>query len=538
MKSTTTKTLPLNIADRLDRLANETPQKPAIIFAAGTNRWETCSYGQLRARTAQIAAQLRASGLRAGTRAVVLVPPSIDFVALAYAMLKTGVVPVLIDPAIGLRNVTRCLEEASPQVFIGNLLTHSLRAIFGWGKSSVRLNILMSSLLRAAKAAGDVAASHPVASDTEAAIIFTSGSTGLAKGAVYTHGNFAAVLDTLVKSFAIETDEVDLPAFPLFLMIDCLLGVTAVVPDMRFPAPARTNASKVIAAANQFRVTNIFASPVVLDRLSSYAHQHGVCLETVKRAITAGAPVPARVLAAFSKALTREARVLGIYGATEALVMSVVDAKTVLGKAKSKAARGAGICVGKPVAEARIRIMAISDDPVAEWRENLEVRNGQVGEITVMGPHVTREYWGRADANAQAKMLERGKIVHRTGDLGYFDEHGLLWYCGRKAHRVVTSAGTVFTEQIEGIFNAHPAVYRSALVGLRGEPVLWIELERAAKTIDRRRLLAELRDLAAGHEEASQIRRYLFLSRFPTDVRHNSKIIREKLARMAEKKLK
>ena len=66
------------------------------------------------------------------------------------------------------------------------------------------------------------------------------------------------------------------------------------------------------------------------------------------------------------------------------------------------------------------------------------------------------------------------------GDVGYFDEQGRLWYCGRKSHRVITNDDVLFTEQIEGIFNAHPLVYRTALVGVNKEPVLWIELEQNA----------------------------------------------------------
>jgi olefin beta-lactone synthetase len=135
-----------------------------------------------------------------------------------------------------------------------------------------------------------------------------------------------------------------------------------------------------------------------------------------------------------------------------------------------------------------------------------------------------------------------GKTVHRMGDLGYFDQKGRLWYCGRKSHRVAIANDTLFTEPIEGIFNAHPQIYRSALVGVEKagvtEPVLWVELSPTARDADQNRLTYELLELAKTHAMAHPIKTILFHSAFPTDVRHNSKIIREKLAEQAMARLK
>jgi len=119
--------------------------------------------------------------------------------------------------------------------------------------------------------------------------------------------------------------------------------------------------------------------------------------------------------------------------------------------------------------------------------------------------------------------------------VGYFDEQGRLWYCGRKSHRVSTNDDVLFTEQIEGIFNIHPLVYRTALVGVDKEPVLWIEL---AKNTDKEKIKRDLTELAKDHPQASRIKKFLFMKKFPTDVRHNSKIIREQLTLLAQKRLR
>ena len=127
-----------------------------------------------------------------------------------------------------------------------------------------------------------------------------------------------------------------------------------------------------------------------------------------------------------------------------------------------------------------------------------------------------------------------GGFYHRMGDVGYLDEFGRLWFCGRKAHRVVTSRQTLFSIPCEGVFNVHPRVYRTALVGVARqgdiEPVLCVELEPGTDMDQRPAIIRELRELGARHAHTRDIALFLFHPGFPVDVRHNAKIFREKLA--------
>ena len=183
-----------------------------------------------------------------------------------------------------------------------------------------------------------------------------------------------------------------------------------------------------------------------------------------------------------------------------------------------------------------VRIIPITDEPIEEWRDSLEVEANVVGEITVQSRATTRSYLHREEADRLSKIKFGDEIIHRMGDVGYFDEEGRLWFCGRKSHRVATKDDVMFTEQIENIFNAHPLVKRTALVEVNREPVLWVEVERRART-NKDKIMGELRDMAKGHRQASQIETFLFMKRFPTDARHNSKIVREDLKALAEKRL-
>ena len=180
-----------------------------------------------------------------------------------------------------------------------------------------------------------------------------------------------------------------------------------------------------------------------------------------------------------------------------------------------------------------VRGIGIDDAPIADWSDSLELSAGKIGEITVCGPVVTRGYHDNPEATALAKIAHDGVTRHRMGDVGYLDESGRLWFCGRKSHRVVTVDRTLFTVPCEAIFNQHPRVFRSALVGLgaRGQqaPVICIQLERGDKNREPARLERDLLDLAAAEPLTQDITRLLFHPGFPVDARHNSKIGRETL---------
>jgi len=538
----------MNIISRLERASEAHPAKPALIFFSPQNkRWNTITYQNLADSIQRFASGLLNFGVTPGMTAALLTPPSADFFALASALLKVGVVPIILDPAIGLKKVGECLAESKPDIFIGNTLTHTLRVIFGWGKSSIKHNLTIKSVKSDALSLSKGRKSkvkYPITNyqspiTNSAAIIYTSGSTGIPKGVLFTHENFAAQLDILVDTFHISPDEIDLPAFPLYALIDVLLGVTSVIPDITFPVPGKTDPKKVIEAIQRFNVTNMFASPVVLDILSSFALSGADAkskrLPSLKRVITAGAPAMIQLQEDFRKLLNDETDLFGIYGATEVLPIAKVESREIF-EVRKKSAKGAGVCLGRPVNGAKVRVIGISESAIRQWQDSLEVESNVVGEITVQGGAVTESYIAREDANRLSKIQHEDGIIHRMGDMGYFDEEGRLWYCGRKSHRVITNNDVLFTEQIEGIFNVHPLVYRTALVGVDGEPVLWVELKKGVLE-NKDKIRSALIELAKEYPQASKIKVFLFMKKFPTDVRHNSKIIREELTLLAEKRL-
>src|SRR6185437_6154105 len=280
----------------------------------------------------------------------------------------------------------------------------------------------------------------------------------------------------------------------------------------------------------------LFGSPAVIQRVGRYAIGDGVKLPTLRRVISAGAPVPWQAIQRFAALLPDGVQLHTPYGATESLPVCSIGSDEILRETRLRTAEGAGVCVGRPVEGMTVKIIRISDEPISTWKEDLEVPAGEIGEIIVQGPVVTSSYWHRPESTALAKISDHihGGFYHRMGDLGYVDASGRVWFCGRKSQRVVTPEGTLFTIPCEGVFNAHPAVYRTALVGVTRngtrEPVLCVEREKEATSLSDEDLCRELLALGARHPHTCRIQTVLFHPSFPVDIRHNAKIFREKLA--------
>lgn len=539
------KTSATNIASALPRMAALQPQRMAIAWPDGRGSFHECTFRQLDQDSSRIAAALSAYGITRGTRTVVMVPPGFDLFALTFGLFKSGIVPVMVDPGMGLKSLKKCLAEAEPEAFIGITKAHVARVVLGWGKATIRSLVTVGPrLLWGGTTLAKLRASLPSddpgmtpitpSSDETAAILFTSGSTGIPKGVVYTHANFVNQVERLRETYGIEPGEVDLPTFPLFALFDPALGMSAVIPEMDPTRPANVDPTKIIGAIERYGVTNTFGSPALLHRVGNYGAEKGLKLKTLRRVISAGAPVHPAVLETFSKLLPEGTEIHTAYGATESLPVSSLGSDTILSETAAKTHRGMGVCVGHPTPNMDVRIIGIDEDPIASWSDELTVPDGVVGEVTVKGPVVTRSYYGREAATSQAKIVDpSGGFWHRMGDLGYLDESGRLWFCGRKAHRVILDDETLFSVRCEGVFNAHPDVYRTALVGAdvggRTTPVICVELlPTHNKTADE--IVADLSALASGNELTRRIETFLFHPAFPVDIRHNAKIFREKLA--------
>jgi acyl-CoA synthetase (AMP-forming)/AMP-acid ligase II len=605
-----------NIAQHFALMAARAPQQCALKIPRGCTRtgdidYLAFSFAELAAETAAWQTRLAGRGVRFGDRALVMVRPGLPLIASVFALFALGAVPVVIDPGMSRKNFLACVARSQPRVLVGIPMAQVLSHIFRGSFRSVTVRVSVSgrfdklkapSLSRGKLTARIVSGTQASSTSLQivdsratdlAAILFTSGSTGAPKGVCYEHGMFEAQLGLLRDTYGIEPGEVDFPLLPVFALFNPALGLTTIVPEIDPRRPAAADPAKIVQAIRQENVTNSFGSPTLWRKIASYCLAQKITLPSLRRVLCAGAPVPAD-LWKNSQAWLPNGQLHSPYGATEALPISTISSDEVSSLLKSQnpdpksqnpaGAPGApdsfgicglgsvisgasapvcGACVGRPLTGIEIKIIVLTDAPIDSLADARELPPGEIGEIIVRGPVVTKLYDALPMATALAKIqipntksqksagapgapdsfgvcdldfglsAPAGAVWHRMGDCGYLDATGSLWFCGRKAERVETAAGPLYTEPCEQVFRTHPRVMRCALIGfgLRGaqRPALVVE----GRITDAQAFARELRALALEHPHTAAINAFYFHPAFPVDVRHNAKIHRLTLATWA-----
>ncbi len=543
-----------NISQGLTRTVEKTPHKRAIVFPhtrdkKGRVLYSQLTFSQLERESDRLAHGLQRIGITRGMRTILMVTPGMDFFLIVFAMFKVGAVPVVVDPGMGIGRMLQCLKQGRPKAFIGIEKAHLLRTLRPGAFKSVKHWVTVGkkwfwgghTLDQLMVEKDEPYPRAQTAKDETAAIVFTTGSTGPAKGVVYTHGNFDAQITQIQEHFQIAPDEVDLPTFPLFALFDPPLGMTAVIPDMDPTKPALVDPTKIIEAIENQGVTNMFASPALLNRVGKFGKENQIQLPSLRRVVSAGAPVSPANIEQFSTMLTGDAQVHTPYGATEAVPVISIASNEILAETRTHSEQGYGMCIGRPICNTEVELIKISDDPVTQLQDRLKVKENEVGEITVKAPLVTEHYFNNREADLLAKIpASDGGVWHRMGDLGWRDSKGRIWFCGRKGHRVRTADETLYTIPVEAIFNNHEKVFRSALAGVGPKanqlPVIFIE--PIGPVENEKAFIQELLELGKSNPLTAAIDHLFIENTFPVDIRHNSKIFREKLAVKAKKLLK
>ncbi|QDU58270.1 fatty acid CoA ligase family protein [Aeoliella mucimassa] len=556
--------LGVNVANYLKASAKHAPDRPALVETWGRRR--SITFAELDRNADLLARGFIEFGIEPQSRITLLVKPSIEFVTLVFALLRSGATMVLVDSGLGRNNIVRCLASTEPDGFVAIPIGHALRWLkrkqfpkAKWnvnvGPSWLPMGKPLASIAELGRKSNvvlpETLADHP------AAIVFTSGSTGPPKGVVYRHETFVTQLTEIQRMYGLEAGGTDLACFPLFGLFNVALGITTVLPEMDFSRPASADPNKLLAAANEHQVTQSFASPAVWDKLSRHCQQSGEKIPTLRQVFSCGAPVSAEVIERTLEFVHPEAQLHTPYGATESLPVSTMEAREILDETQAKTRQGAGVCVGAKVDSIAWRVIKITDEPIATIDDTEPLPTGEIGELIVCGPQVSRQYLETAGGkhNELAKIRDGQTVWHRMGDVGYLDEQDRFWYCGRKSQRVETSHGPLFTECVEQVVNEHEAVRRSALVGVgprtqqspvvvwEANPSVTVEVDsqdEVSPSSQRPTSLAGdwLKSDFADSPAVVAVEQFLLYPKsLPTDIRHNAKINREQLAIWATEQL-
>lgn len=537
----------MNVASFLREHASARPDQPALRFpvdgyAADAPAWDTWDFRTLDRESDALARGFVREGVRPGDRAVLLIRPSLRFFAAVFALFKVGAVPVVLDPGMGRGPLLTCIERTAPTVVLGLPAVHALRVTFA-RRAFAAARICLTdgprwfwggATLAGCRVEGD--APFPLADrapDDDAAILFTSGSTGTPKGVASKQAMFAAQVRSLRELLGIRPGETDLQCFAAFALFDLCLGMTSVIPRMDLSKPATADPGDIAACFDAWQPDCAFASPIVwLHLANAVPPLPGTPrFPSPRQVLTVGAAIPPWLHEKLRELLPPGTQVWTPYGATEGLPITAIGTDEILGETAAATLAGMGTCVGRLAPGASVRVVSVTDDAIPTWSSELALPPGAVGELVIGGLQVSPEYKDAPQANVASKIRDGDAVLHRTGDLGWIDERGRVWFCGRKAHRIETAAGLLGADAIEGVFNGAPGVFRTAAVGFgpRGsERVVLVVEMRPGHAFDAG-VEGALRERARGTPVEPHLHRILPHPGLPTDARHNSKIRREDL---------
>ena len=460
----------MDLSDLIDRNAAFAPDKAAIHFAD-----RTLTYGDLTQRIAAAARALRSElGVQRGDRVAILALNHPDYLVLLYACARLGALLVPLNWRLAVPEQLFILSDASVKVLI---VERGFAAVIDPVKAAlpdirvVGLDFAPSFDELIAAGGGEGRNPH-VDLSSPLLIIYTSGTTGRPKGAVLRQE--ALVWNAMMSQHAhdmVATDHV-LTVVPMFHVGGLNIQTTpALQVGATITLHARFAPDAVLAAFTRDRPTLCALVPATIQAVIEHAAWQATDV-TCLRALTTGATqVPQGLVDAFT---ARGVPVLQIYGATETCPIAVYT--RVGGDQRAGSTGLPGL-----VCEARV----VDDNGV-------EVAPGVAGEVVVRGPNVFFEYWGNADATAEA--LRDG--WYHSGDIGTRDVDGHFFIHDRKKNMIISGGENIYPAEIERVLIAHPDVAEGAVIG-RADPK-WQEVpvayvvRRAGCTIDARALEAYL----------------------------------------------
>lgn len=434
---------------------------------------QAMTYAQLEQQSRAFAAFLQTElGMRRGDRVALMCPNIFAFPVAMLGILRAGCCQVNVNPLYTPRELEHQLNDSGAEtivIFSGStsvlgeivgktpiktVVTVDLGDGVGLSIPSPAVDARLTNTIGMgdALAKGGKLQLSPVELKGEDLLFFqyTGGTTGPSKGAVLTHRNVVANLEQY-KAFLPEATtpagEVMVGALPLYHIFGLTLTLAYVslgCKTILIPNPRDVDA--FLGAIKNAGVTIFPAVNTLFAGLAMHPGTKEVDFSKLKVSIGGGAAIIETVSNNW-KALTGRHITEG-YGLSETSpLVSIVP----VGRQEFT-----GSC-GLPVSSTDVKLLDDNDN---------EVPIGERGEICVAGPQVTQGYWNKPDANKEAFTADG---FFRTGDIGVFDEEGLLRIVDRKKDMIIVSGFNVFPNEIEAVVTAVDGIAECACIGVPDE---------------------------------------------------------------------
>jgi acyl-CoA synthetase (AMP-forming)/AMP-acid ligase II len=432
----------------LHRALQRHPHKTALQHLAdgGERHWTFAEYTD---QVARLAAALQARGVAGGDRIALLAPNNDRLVIVLMACWWLGAVPCPMNTRWSLPELRFALADCGATLLVADSPFEPQAAELA---QVTRVALCAEIADEAARL--DQIDDTRTGGDALAAILYTGGTTGRSKGVMLSHLNFWSASMTRGAELNNPPDSVSLLVAPLFhvaglgrLVGQSIVGGTCVtMPQFR--------ADAVLAAIERHRITDTIVVPTMLQALLDAPGFDATKLQSLNRIAFGAAPMPPDLL---DRALDAwpEAEFFQAYGLTETAGAVCINLPT----NHRREAREQGLLrsVGRAGLGAEIRVVD---------EQGRDVPRGEVGEIIVRGPMVTRGYWNLPEASAQALQKAPNEGWFHTGDGGRMAEDGHLFIADRLKDMVITGGENVYPAEVEAVLRGHPAVSEAAVIGL------------------------------------------------------------------------
>ena len=453
------------IGDWSGRRAMLTPNREAIFDNIEKKLY---TYKDLDFRANQLGRVLMNNGISKGDRVAMFSTNRIECVDLFLATGKIGAILVPFNVRLSIQELDYLIKKTKPSIFFYEPKLESqvidikekklVPKYVAMGRKSVLKDPTSQDLIQ--KVSGTPIERPTINFEDPHLILFTGGTTGLPKGATLPHRLLFWNSVNTILSWSLEPDDVQPLLFPLFHT-----GGWNVLLVPFYHLGAKTilmgdfNPEETIRIIEQEECTIVIGVPTMFHMIANTPEFKSVKFESVRIFISGGAPCPVAIMENYWA--KNKLFKMG-YGLTEVGPNNFYLPED---KIKQKPTS-----VGLPVFHCDMKIIDTKTDEI--------VKQGEVGELLLRGPHIFSGYWDEPEETK--KTIEPDGWVH-TGDLAMQDKEGFCYIVGRRKEMYISGGENVYPVEIEELLFKHPAIDLAAVIGVPDEK--WGEVGKAFITI-------------------------------------------------------
>jgi olefin beta-lactone synthetase len=500
----------MNLMTLFDNQVQWHGEAPAISMSSTQTTW---SYQTLNERVKSVANHFFEKGIRQGDGVLILTPMSLELYVTLLALFRLGAVAVFIDPQSSQAHIAACVKKYALKAFVGIQKAHLLRLKHkAIRQIPIQISVGFMPFSHNLNHFVDVPTnSHPIVSvkgSDPALITFTSGSTGAPKAAVRSHSFLLKQYEVLSKNMFFEKDSVDISTLPIFILANLAAGMHSVIPNVNLLKPSEVAEEVLLNDIIRYQAQRIGGSPALINKLvGAIGSLNDVEKAKIKltHLYVGGGPVYPKDLHAL-KTVLPHTEVIGLYGSTEAEPISHASVEEYNQERIQQTNHARGLFVGKPITDIEVKIISSEHSQFhMDNFDSIECDTGKRGEIIVSGEHVLQGYLNQ-EGDSENKIHVKGKVWHRTGDAGYFDNDGNLWLLGRYSQRIHYQGIILYPFAIEACF--YDKGFSTALVMHKKQPCLVVENA----------------DIDSNLLSYFGISKTISVQKIPRDKRHNTKV--------------